>query len=438
MRVLVIGGGGREHAIAHTFVRQGHEIFCLPGNGGTQEIAQPIPDAWSDIDPNNFNQLIDFVNDQNIDLTVCGPEIPLSEGIADVFERHGKRFFGPTQRASQIESSKSWSKNFMQKYGLPTAKYVVCNDITEAKAAIESYFHVWGGVVVKPSGLTAGKGVVVCSTTKEAEDAVTSIMEEKVFGSAGKQVVIEETLDGLEVSMMVFCDGSKMVPMITSQDHKRLYDGGQGPNTGGIGAYSPTPFLSEEQMNLIERDLIERTSEGLKQEGILYKGFLYFGIMLTADGPKILEYNCRFGDPEAQAILPLLETDLASIMIQCCEGHLNSDDIHWKNQASCSVVLVSRGYPKAFQVGYPIEGLNEIKNLEGIITYHAGTRVDSRGNLVTSGGRVMTITAIADTLDEAIERCYRAVEKVHFQGMYFRTDIANKANCKVIEMDTKV
>ncbi len=434
MKILVIGSGGREHALSHTFFRQGHEVFCIPGNAGTREICQDLPHEWSGIDPSDFNDLTDFVNDIGIELTVCGPESPLSNGIADFFQSKGLEFFGPSRIASYIECSKSWSKDFMFKHGIPTARYVKCTDIHQAKLVINEYFYDWNGVVVKPSGLTAGKGVEVCSSVQDAEEAVNTIMEEKKYGGAGQEVIIEERLKGQEVSIMALCDGETITPMICAQDHKRLYDNGQGPNTGGVGAYSPTPFLTTDMEKEIKESVIDRTCSALKQDGIKYIGFLYFGIMFTAKGPKVLEYNCRFGDPEAQTILPLLETDLAEKLHSCCRGELSKQEILWKNKATCTVVMISRGYPKKFATGYVIQGLDELKDKEEVIAFHAGTEFDGLGQLVTSGGRVVAITAIADTLEEAIKSCYDSVSKVHFQGAYYRSDIASEANKKIAEL----
>lgn len=428
MKVLVIGGGGREHALAHTFKRQGHQVYCLPGNGGTHGITESLPVEWQAIDHNDFEQLVAFAKDVDINLTVCGPEAPLELGIADLFRSEGLRFFGPSKVASKIECQKAWSKEFMSKYNIPTARSMTYRNSRNAKDAVTSLFYDWGGIVVKPSGLTAGKGVVVCEKLQDVEQAISAIMDDKKYGEAGQEVVIEEKLIGKEVSIMAFCDGSTIVPMITAQDHKRLYDGGQGPNTGGVGAYSPTPFLCEKTMQTIEKTIISNTLEGLRQEGIDYKGFLYFGIMLTGDGPKVLEYNCRFGDPEAQVILPLLETDLANILVSCCEGRLNQANIEWSSQAACTVVMVSRGYPKSFKTGYPISGIENAADNKNTIVFHGGTRIETSGEVVTTGGRVLAVTALAPTLSEAIDQSYKAVEAIHFEGAYYRTDVGSQAS----------
>ncbi len=433
MNILVIGGGGREHALAHTFNRQGHQVYCLPGNGGTQAICESLPKMWQAIDHNDFEQLIAFAKDVDIDLTVCGPEAPLEQGLADIFTAQGLRFFGASKIGSKIECQKSWSKDFMHKYRIPTARSVTCRSSIEAKAASANLFYDWEGLVVKPNGLTAGKGVVVCEKLQDVELAISLIMDDKKYGNAGQEVVIEEKLIGKEVSIMAFCDGSTIVPMITAQDHKRLYDGGQGPNTGGVGAYTPTPFLCERTMHTIEETIIANTLEGLRQEGIDYKGFLYFGIMLTADGPKVLEYNCRFGDPEAQVILPLLDSDLVDILVHCCEGRLSEADIRWNNKAACTVVMVSRGYPKAIRTGFPISGIDSVADDKDTIVFHGGTRVEANGEIVTTGGRVLAVTSLASSLSEAIDRSYKAVDNIHFEGAYYRSDVGRQAS---IEKET--
>lgn len=427
MKVLVIGSGGREHALAHTFNRQGHSVFCVPGNGGTEKITESLPEKWVALNIENFEELVEFVKDQKIDLTVCGPEAPLERGVADVFKKHQQPFFGPSQQATQLEAEKAFSKEFMNRNQIPTARSVTCRSAEEAREAAKKYFHEWEGIVVKPSGLTAGKGVTVCNTLKEAMEAINAIMEQKKYGEAGSLAVIEEKLLGKEVSVMAFCDGKTIIPMITAQDHKRLYDGGQGPNTGGVGAYTPTPFLGEQMMQLIEERVIDQTLNGLQEEGISYIGFLYFGIMLTADGPKLLEYNCRFGDPEAQVILPLLKTDLATLCLACCGNKLDQVEVEWNQAAACTVVCVSRGYPLSYKTGFPIKGLDGIKEQDDLILFHAGTKISQEGNIVTSGGRVLAITAIAPTLQEAIERSYQVVKTIEFQGIYYRSDIGSKS-----------
>lgn len=432
MKILVIGGGGREHALSLSFYNQGHEVYCFPGNAGTQEICQPFPKKWKHLGCDDFIQLIAFCKEMAIDMTVCGPEGPLDKGLADAFSGEGLLFLGPTKKASAIEGCKIKAKEFMRKYGIPTAKYSICSTPQEAFKVIDKHFYEWGGAVIKPSGLTGGKGVYVCQSPKEAQDAITRIMVEKRYGNAGREVVIEELLRGREVSLMAFCDGKTMVPMVPAQDHKRLYDAGQGPNTGGVGAYSPTPFLDQETFKLIERNFLEKTCEGLVNEAIDYRGFLYLGLMLTDQGPKLLEYNCRLGDPEAQVILPLLESDLASILLCCCEGRLREARIEWSRKAACCVVMISRGYPKSYKTGFPIQGLESLKKEEKVIVTHAGTKRDESGHVVTDGGRVLGITAVAETLDEAISNAYRSVEKIHFEGAYYRSDIGNAIGTSMI------
>lgn len=426
MKILVIGSGGREHALAHTFKRQGHHVLCIKGNAGTKALCDPLPAKYEHIDPMDFNAVANLAIEMNVDLTVIGPELPLEMGIVDTLEKHGLKAFGPTQKASILECSKSWSKNFMTRHHIPTARYITSHDSYKAKEFANKNFYGWNGIVIKAVGLTAGKGVYVCETPKDAENAITSIMDAKTFGASGDEVVIEELLIGTEVSIMTFCDGNTITPMITAQDHKRLYDNNQGPNTGGVGAYTPTPFLNDSLMDDIKETVFKPTIEGLKKEGIHYKGFLYFGLMLTDQGPKVLEYNCRFGDPEAQVILPLLKTDLASIMVACCNEKLDSINIEWSPQAACCVVMVSRGYPKVFQTGYEIEGIKEAEKDESVFIFQGGTRLDEEGKTVTAGGRVLGVTALANDLEEAIKKSYEAVNKISFEGAYYRSDIGHE------------
>ncbi|MFQ5729488.1 MAG: phosphoribosylamine--glycine ligase, partial [Waddliaceae bacterium] len=424
MKLLVIGSGGREHALTHTFHRQGHKVFCLPGNPGTEPICQPITREWKMVHVNQHAKLAKFTKEHRIDLTVVGPEAPLAGGIVDLFSKNGLQIFGPTQQATSLESSKVWAKNFLAKYSIPTAHFVHCSNSDETRVAIRSHFEEWKGVVIKPDGLTAGKGVVPCDTPEEAEEAVRTIMDEGQYGAAGNEVIVEEKLAGREVSILAFCDGNEMVPMIPSQDHKRLYEEGLGPNTGGVGAYTPLPFLTEKEKKIIHQEIIERTNDGLKKEGILYKGILYFGLMLTDEGPKVLEFNCRFGDPEAQVVLPLIESDLAEIMQLCCQGNLSKASIRWKQQAACCVVMVSGGYPGKFETGHEIQGLEKLQNRSDLICFHSGTTRNKSGHLTTSGGRVLGLTGLGKTLEEAIETAYSGVKEVHFNGAFFRKDIA--------------
>lgn len=427
MKILVIGSGGREHALVHTFVRQGHQVYCLPGNAGIQMISSPIAKEWTNLDINDFSKLADFVKEFSVDLTVVGPELPLSNAIADYFVSQGLLLFGPEKNAARLESSKAWAKQFMAKYNIPTARFVVCRNSNEAKISAENFFSDWNGIVVKPNGLTGGKGVVCCSSLLDAKKAISESMDALQYGNAGSEIVLEELLDGKELSVLAFSDGVNIFPMIPSQDHKRLYDNDEGPNTGGVGAYAPTPFATKALMDEITQSIIEPTRNGLQAEGIMYKGVLYFGLMLTKNGPKVLEYNCRFGDPETQAILPLLDSDLAQIMLNCCKGRLNQSDIRWKSLASCCVVMVSEGYPYAFSKGHEIYGLDQFKDCDDILIFHAGTERNEQGKIISHGGRVLGVTGIGHDLKNAISKAYQGMHKISFDGAYYRKDIARQA-----------
>lgn len=427
MKILIIGSGGREHTLAHTFQRQQHSSYCLPGNPGTDKICLPLPEKWRGIDPNDFRALAAFAKEEHIDLTICGPEILLEKGIADIFHEEQLLFFGPDRSGSRIEYSKAWAKEFMRKYNIPTARYVICKNSHEANLAIDKYYHQWNGVVIKPSGLTGGKGVKVCSSLQEAQKAIEIIMDEKKYSHAGNEVVIEELLEGKEVSIMALCDGKSVLPLLPCQDHKRLYDGSQGPNTGGIGAYAPVPFLDSDILSCIETEIVERTVAGLNEEKIDYRGCLYFGLMLTEKGPRLLEYNCRFGDPEAQAVLPLIDSNLAELLAACASGSLQGKSIEWKPLSSCCVVMITRGYPKTCKTGFPIEGLESLENSPDIMAFLGKTKWDEHNNIITNGGRVLGVTATAESLEKATEKAYQAVRQINFQGAYYRYDIAREA-----------
>lgn len=423
MKVLILGGGGREHALAHTFARFGHRVYCLPGNGGTSSLCEPLPEKWIKELPLNDARILTFAQEMQIDLTVVGPEDYLARGIVDRFNKAGKQIFGPTQEGAQLESSKAFAKAFMHNHDIPTASFILCKNSQEAKKAIASNEGLWKGFVVKPNGLTAGKGVVCCLTAEEAYTAVDMVMDQQVYGQAGQEIVLEELLEGREVSILAFCDGEHMLPLLSAQDHKRLLNGDQGPNTGGVGAYAPTPFVDREVETLIRDRVIRPTLHGLKREGICYKGILYFGLMLTDKGPQVLEYNCRFGDPETQALLPLLNEDLASLMQACCRGELTQKSIAWKKLFSCCVVVVSEGYPEKFSTGYPINLDSVPSNADNLILFHAGTKRLADGQIVTSGGRVLAVTGLGISTADAAASAYSAVEKINFTGASYRTDI---------------
>ncbi len=420
MKVLIIGGGGREHSIAWKLAQSRHvdKIYCSPGNAGIAEIAECI-----DVGTRDFKALVDVVKYEWIDLTIVGPEEPLSRGIVDAFEKEGRRILGPDMKAARLESSKVFAKEFMKRYGIPSAEYSVFTSPVHA----EDYVRMKGApIVVKADGLAAGKGVFVAKTVDEAIEALRIIMKEKAFGDAGNRVVVEECLEGEEASFMVFCDGKTVKPMASSQDHKRIFDGDQGPNTGGMGAYSPAPVVTKELEAEIMEKVMWPVMRGLKAEGMKYKGVLYAGLMIKNNTPYVLEFNCRLGDPETQPVLSRLETDLVDIAYAMLDGKLAEIDIRWKPMASVCVVLSSKGYPGKYEKGKVITGFEKVKNDKDVFVFHAGTTFDN-GNIVTSGGRVLGVTALGDDIREAKERAYRAIEKIHFEGMHYRKDIAERA-----------
>ncbi len=419
MRILVIGSGGREHAIVVALSRSPHkpEVFCAPGNGGTASIATNL-----DIDTRNLTELAAWASENAIDLVVVGPEEPLVRGVAERMLGAGIRVFGPIAMAARLEGSKAYAKDLMDRYDIPTARYLVTGHQAEADAYIEK---VGAPIVVKANGLAAGKGVTVASTTEEARQAVAESLGGR-FGSAGDLVVIEECLAGPECSLLAFTDGVTTLPMAPAQDHKRALDGDLGPNTGGMGVYSPVPVVdeaTEAQMT----ELLVRTIDALRSKGIVYRGVLYGGFMLTDEGPKVLEYNVRFGDPETQVLLPRLNTDLLDVMLAVAEGRLAEVDLEWSEDVAVSVVLASGGYPGDYETGKPITGIEEAEAVPGVTVYHAGTQLTEDGVLVTAGGRVLNVTAVAPTFAEARERVYEAVSRIHFESMMFRTDIGLRA-----------
>ncbi len=419
MNILVVGGGGREHAIVTKLRQSSHvsKVYCVPGNAGIakEAICEPIS-------PEDIDAILSFARSQKIDFTVVGPELPLVAGIVDAFEANGMPIFGPTKVAAELEGSKAFAKYLMRTYDIPTADYEVFTDYKNARDYLNSSPLP---VVVKADGLAAGKGAVVCQTLEEANEALQSMMEEKRFGTAGNKVVIEECLMGEEISVLAISDGENLVYLAPSQDHKRIYDNDEGPNTGGMGAYAPAPQVDDELMQTIKREVMEKTIKGMALEGRPYKGVLYAGLMLTSSGPKVLEFNCRFGDPETQVILPLAESDLLEALMASRDGLLA--DFHWRNkdQAAVCVVLASGGYPGSYEKGKPIWGLESSLDTD-ILVFHAGTQ-QQNNQIVTHGGRVLGITALADTLKSAQARVYEAVGKITFDGAYYRRDIADKA-----------
>lgn len=415
MKVLIVGNGGREHALYWKISQSPlvKEVFVAKGNGGINGKRVPI-------DPTNVKELADFAQREGIDFTVVGPEAPLVEGIVDEFESRGLKIFGPSKRASMLEGSKIFAKRFMLKHGIPTANFEVFEDPDKAKRFVKDF-----GVplVIKADGLAGGKGTVVCKTEQSALETIDLFMNRGILGPAGKRVVIEEFLEGEEASYIVMVNGTEYVPLPTSQDHKRLLDGDRGPNTGGMGAYSPNPFVNAETEKAIRELIIERTLKALAQEGIYYRGFLYAGLMLTSRGPMVLEFNVRLGDPEAQPLLMRIKGDFLEKLLDFYEGKKVSLDID--ERCSLCVVLASKGYPEKPEVGKEIHGLEDIKD-ENVIIFHAGTELKD-GKLITTGGRVLNVCAWGNSLKEAKERAYKAVEKIHFEGMHYRKDIGDRA-----------
>lgn len=421
MKVLVIGGGGREHALVWK-IRQSrlvHELFCSPGNAGIAEIADCPPLAASDCDA-----VADFVERQNIDLTVIGPEVPLAEGLVDRIHAAGGVAFGPMAAAARLESSKAFAKEFMDRHQIPTAKYGVFGSYDDAidYAKAQSY-----PLVVKADGLAAGKGVIIAADFEQARDALHTIMKSKAFGSAGDRVVIEECLEGPEASFFAITDGRQVIPLVTSQDFKRAYDDDQGPNTGGMGAFSPARYLDRTLTAEVLERIVAPTIRGMAQEGNEYRGMLYVGLMLTADGPKVLEYNCRFGDPETQVVLPRLATDIVPMLMASAKGDLSSVRVEWKKQAAACVVISAAGYPGSYAKGKKISGLDTIPRSDEVIVFHAGTRAGPGGDIRTAGGRVLGITALGRTIADARQRAYETIDKIDFAGMHYRRDIALEA-----------
>jgi len=425
MKILVVGSGGREHALVWK-LRQGlaeHDIYCAPGNAGTARIAQNIP-----IGSEAVGELLKWAKDNKPDLTVIGPEAPLCLGLADMFAEHGLRVFGPCREAARLEGSKAFAKEVMFAAGVPTAEAQTFTDAVEASDYARS---LSGGCVVKADGLAAGKGVIICTNQHEATDAIELAMVGRAFGEAGSTVLVEELLTGEEASILALVDGERVVMLASSQDHKRAFDGDTGPNTGGMGAYSPAPVVTEELWPIIKNEVFERTLKELRNRGITYRGILYAGIMVTERGPKALEFNCRFGDPETQAVLARLDSDLAEALTATADGRLSPDMVQWKRDAAVCVVMASGGYPGSYEKGLAIDGLDDAERIEGTAVFHAGTARDGQ-RTVTSGGRVLGVTSIGSDLKQAVDRAYRAVELIRFEGAHCRRDIAQKALNRVV------
>jgi len=424
MKVLVIGGGGREHTLVWKLAQSKRvsKIFAIPGNGGISELAE-----CHSIDLGNFSEIYDFVLKKRIDLVVVGPEDPLARGIGDFFREKGVEIFGPSKKSAMLEGSKVFAKEFMKRYGIPTADFEVFNNLEKAQSYARDRFKKGGlnSLVAKADGLAQGKGVIVCDSLDEVEGAIKEIMIERRFGNAGERVVLEERLIGEEASLIAFCDSEAVVPMLASQDHKQIFDNDKGPNTGGMGAYAPCPVVNDSLYNEARREIFDRFLIGLKKEGLDYNGVIYAGIMITSSGPKVLEFNIRFGDPETQAILPLLNTDLIDIIEKISQKKLSKIEITWQNGYAICVVMASGGYPQKYEKGKLITGFERIKELENVSVFHAGTKRD-RDKFYTSGGRVLGVTAWSDGLDKAFNNVYSAVDMIKFDGVHYRNDIGKK------------
>ncbi|MFQ5455547.1 MAG: phosphoribosylamine--glycine ligase [Nitrospirota bacterium] len=423
MKILMIGSGGREHTLIWKISLNPmiEKIYCANGNGGISQLAECI-----DIRPDEIDSLLSFAKDNSIDITVAGPELPLTLGIVDRFEEEGMRIFGPSKKAVEIESSKAFAKELMKKYNIPTGDADIFTSEDKAIAYIrEKAFPI----VIKADGLAAGKGVIIAYSQQEAIETVRSIMGEKIFGDAGQKIVIEEYIDGEEATFMAFTDGDTVIPMVSSQDHKRVYDGDKGPNTGGMGAYSPAPVITEELEKRIMDEIIVPIINGLSREERKYKGVIYAGLMIKGDAIKVLEFNARFGDPEAQVILPRLKTDIIEIMEAIIEERLKEIEIKWREDSTICIVMSSAGYPGRYTKGKTITGIEDIQMEKDIIVFHAGTAL-KEGKFITDGGRVLGITATGSDLRDAIEKGYHAAGKIRFDGMHFRRDIGVKGLCK--------
>jgi phosphoribosylamine--glycine ligase len=416
MKILVVGSGGREHALVWKLHSSPlvKKIYCAPGNAGISKLAECVEIASEEL-----FKLTEFAQRKSIDLTVVGPELPLTLGIADEFQKRNLRILGPAKMAAMIEGSKVFAKEFMKKYHIPAASFKAFDKADEAIDFVKSSEMP---LVIKADGLAAGKGVMVAEKTESAISAIQKIMIEKIFKDAGNKVVIENFLQGDEVTILAFTDGKTILSMPSSQDHKKIYDGNRGPNTGGMGAYAPASIVDDRMMKRIYEEILEPTILGLEQEGIVYKGILYAGLMLTERGPKVMEYNCRFGDPETQVILPLLKSDLAEIFMSIVEGDLSSDEAEWTDDFAVCVILASAGYPDKYEKGKEIFGLDKVEQAEDVLVFHAGTKKEGK-RVLTNGGRVLGVTAVDKNAEEAILKAYASVDKIKFDGAQFRRDI---------------
>ncbi|NLL67437.1 MAG: phosphoribosylamine--glycine ligase [Clostridiaceae bacterium] len=419
MKILVVGSGGREHAILWKLKQSPRvtNLYCAPGNGGISEISECVPINAMDID-----RIVAFAQKEAIDMVVVAPDDPLASGMVDALENAGIRALGPRKNAAIIEASKVFSKDLMKKYNIPSAAYESFSDSKSAKEYIKTAKLP---LVVKADGLALGKGVLICNTTEEALEAVSSIMDDKRFGAAGQRIVVEEYMTGPEVSVLAFTDGKTIIPMVSSQDHKRAFDNDQGLNTGGMGAFSPSRVYTKELQEECMKTIFVPTISAMNIEGRPFKGILYFGLMLTSEGPKVLEYNARFGDPETQVVLPRLENDLVEVFDAIIDEKLGTIDLSWKENCAVCVVMASGGYPESYIKGYEITGIESIKNLDDTIVFHAGTKKEN-GKFYTNGGRVLGVTSVADDIDKAREKAYKAVSTISFKDAHFRKDIGIK------------
>ena len=436
MKVLVVGGGGREHALAWKLSRERSvtDVLCAPGNAGIAAVARNVPIKSDDV-----AALVSLAEHEAVDLTVVGPELPLNAGITNAFAARGLRLFGPSRAAAQLECSKVFAKDFMARHGIPTARYRVCTSAAEARSVVASG-ELGLPVVIKADGLAAGKGVVVAQDAHEAEAAIRGAMEERQFGDAGSRVVIEECMVGPEVSFFALCDGRRAMPLVSAQDHKRIFDNDRGPNTGGMGAFAPSPLVDQDMEARIMREVVEPVVSGMRADGHEYRGFLYAGLMITCDGPRVIEFNVRFGDPEAQVVIPMIEDDLAPSLAAAADGRLLSTPLTFSRDKHVGVVLASRGYPGPVTTGAQIEGLTDVSASPDVLVFHSGTveagfsRPDSAPPVeagfsrpVTVGGRVLTVVGKGPTFETAIARAYGGVSRISFEGMQYRRDIGRKA-----------
>ena len=414
MKILVVGGGGREHAICWKLSKEANvdKIYCAPGNAGISNVAQCI-----DIQDSDIENLLKFAKENQIDLTIVGPEIPLVAGIVDKFEKEGLKIFGPNKKCAQLEGSKSFSKDFMIRHNLPTAKYKEYTDLDEAISEIDSFGYP---VVIKADGLAAGKGVVIPENREDAITTLKEMMSDKKFGNAGDKIVVEEFLTGIETSILAFVDNDTIVPMVSSKDHKKVFEGETGLNTGGMGTFSPSEIYTEKLAKEVQEKILDKTLEGFKKDNLNYKGILFVGLMITEDGPKILEYNVRFGDPETQSVLFRLDTDLNKIISEILNNNLKNIEINYSKEEAICVMLTSGGYPENYEKGKVISGLENLDS--DIVVFHSGTKFDNE-NIVTNGGRVIGITAKGKTVKEAGEKVYENIKKINFEKMHYRKDI---------------